>query len=70
MLNEMNMHGPHFSFFLVYQNFKISSLFSSEKRISKGLKETFIKSFLLCENAQNFWNRLLLKPDTGKIIIV
>ena len=35
----------------------------------KGVK-TFIKSLLLCENAQNFWNRLLLKPDTGKIIIV
>ena len=23
----------------------------------------------MCENAQNFWNRLLLKPDTGKIIV-
>lgn len=58
-------------FFLVYQNFKISSLFSSEKTNFKGVKRNFYKKPpFLCENAQNFWNRLLLKPDTGKIIIV
>lgn len=69
MLNEMNMHGPRFSFFLSLPKFRHS--FLQKKRISKGLKETFIKKPpFLCENAQNFWNRLLLKPDTGKIIIV
>lgn len=71
--NEMEHAGrPVCAFFFSLQYFKISSLFSSEKKFLKGLKETFIKKSLslifVGEHCIKFLGIVAVKTQIRKIL--